>query len=700
VILDVMLRCPTFEVERMQEETAGREEKQRRAVARWQRRRLLRRLGREGAQEEFLPKVGEVVGGFTLEARLGAGSYGTVYRARLGDELFALKLLYLPHAGAWPFRELEVLLRLNYAGLVGVEAHGHCCHHPEVGPLFLYIVMDYVPGLPLDEYVERHNPVALWAARAVLALAAQLSVAHAVGVVHRDIKDDNVVVGEDGQAVLVDFGVGTFPGALEVSRWRLPNVPLFRGPEAWRFQREAPAGERYEASARDDLWALGVLLYWLLTGTRPFPGWHEEEVAEAVLHTRPVPPRERNPRVPQALSDVCLRLLEKEPGERYPDAKAVGTALEAALAGADASWEVPLCEAWGPGNATTRLGDDVSVDPVRARARARRVSAHERERPRRGKPAQVEAPVPPLGEVEESPAGEQAVAPPEETAAQVPPAPERAPASWFARAWREGWLVLCVGALLVAPSPHSPAAPLPVSAVPALSATPASWVVWALSGQEVAPGWGPLEGGGGALPPWATTLAPVARATLPEDAPVKTPGKDTGSQQKQPQGQGRNAVATALCTAAAGAVAAGCPGAQVRDTPAPEACPAGSVETMRRLGIRMGDDAGSNWSGWAGGHFFTVREGAGVQLRLGEPLGQLSPGTVVTGRLLFGKKRVYGRFTEASTPGGDTYAVCLEAWGIGEGAFVRGLPRYQDKGGPGTATVSASAHLRPVERFE
>jgi serine/threonine-protein kinase len=274
--------------------------------------------------------------------------------------------------------------------------------------------------------------VALWAARAVLALAAQLSVAHAVGVVHRDIKDDNVVVGEDGQAVLVDFGVGTFPGALEVSRWRLPNVPLFRGPEAWRFQREAPAGERYEASARDDLWALGVLLYWLLTGTRPFPGWHEEEVAEAVLHTRPVPPRERNPRVPQALSDVCLRLLEKEPGERYPDAKAVGTAL----AGADASWEVPLCEAWGPGNATTRLGDDVSVDPVRARARARRVSAHERERPRRGKPAQVEAPVPPLGEVEESPAGEQAVAPPEETAAQVPPAPERAPASWFARAWR------------------------------------------------------------------------------------------------------------------------------------------------------------------------------------------------------------------------------------------------------------------------
>ncbi|HLM44662.1 MAG TPA: serine/threonine protein kinase, partial [Myxococcaceae bacterium] len=130
--------------------------------------------------------------------------------------------------------------------------------------------------------------------------------------------------------------------------------------------------------------------------------------------------------------------------------------------------------------------------------------------------------------------------------------------------------------------------------------------------------------------------------------------------------------------------------------------------TMKRLGIRMpdptdrwqpGDEAGSNFPGVAPG-LFVVREGPGVLLKLGEPLGQLSPGTVVTGRLLFGRERVYGRFTEARTPGGDTYSVCLEAWGVKEGARVRGLPRYQDKGGPGTATVSAVPHLRPVERFE
>jgi len=653
----------------MQQEAAGGEERRRQEVARPLRRHWLRRLGRKGAQEELLPRQGEVVGGFTLEVRLGAGGYGTVYRARRGDELFAVKLLYLPRTGAWAFREVEVLLRLHHAGLVRVEAHGYHGHHPEVGPLFLFLVMEYVPGLPLDEYAERHNPPARWAAGAALALAAQLSVAHAAGVVHRDVKADNVVVRRDGAAVLVDYGLGTFPGALSVSGGLFLASLRLRPPEVWRFLRgEAPVGVRYEASARDDLWALGVLLYWLLTGTWPFRGEREDEVEAAVLDTPLVPPHERNPRVPRALSAVCVRLLEKEPGARYPDAEAVAVALEEALAGADARWEVPLCEAWGPDNATTwreAVAGGLSLE--QALARDRRQVAYVRERPRRGKP--VPSPV-------------------EEAAPQAVAAPEPARAgSGAARMWRRARGALGVGALLALAHPHA------VSRLAMPEVKP-----W--SGQEVAPPGGPLEGDGGAVPSWATTSAPVARATLPEDTPVKTPPKDTGSpQQPRKQGQGRNAVATAVCTAAAGAVAAGCPGAQVRDTPAPEACPAGSVETMKRLGIRMGDDAGSNFPGYAGERLDTVREGAGW-LILGQPLGQLSPGTVVTGRFLVGKERVYGRFTEVLTAGGDTYSVCLEAWDIGEGVLVRGLLREPDEGGPGAATVIASPHLKAVERFE
>ena len=671
----------------MRQETAGRAERRSPSLARLRpRRRLLQRLGRQGAREEFLPGVGEPVGGFILEARLGAGSYGTVYRARRGDELYAVKLLYLPHAGAWPFRELEVLLRLHHAGLVRVEAHGHHGHHPEAGPLFLYIVMGYVPGLPLDEYVERHNPPALWAARAVRALAAQLAVAHAVGVVHRDIKDDNVVVGEDGRAVLVDFGVGTFPGALEVSRGRLPNVPPFRAPEAWRFLRERARDERYEASARDDLWALGVLLYGLLTGTRPFHGRSQEEVEEAVLHTHPVPPHERNPRVPPALSAVCARMLEKEPGARYADAKAVGEALEAALAGADADWEVPLCEAWAPDNATTRH-EDGWVDLEGASARYRRVSAYERERPRRGKPA------PPEPEAEAPVDG------------AVPPAEDTAARSRSARAWRSGGLALGVCALLVTVFPRPAHAPAPVDAPPPTSVVYSFFPMLEVKpwpGQEVALPGGPLEGDGGAVPSWATTPAPVARATLPEDTPVKTSRQDSGPPQKQQrkQGPGRNAVATALCTAAVGA-SAGCTGAPVRDTPRPEACPAGSQETMQRLGIRTGDYAGGLFPGVTYEDFVTVRESPSARLVLRESLGQLVGGTVLTGSFIFGKERVYGRFTEARTPGGDTYSVCLEAWGYGmeRGSVERGLMRMPN-GGPDTAKVMAAPPIKAVERFE
>ncbi|HZH79544.1 MAG TPA: serine/threonine protein kinase, partial [Archangium sp.] len=154
-------------------------------------------------------------------------------------------------------------------------------------------------------------------------------------------------------------------------------------------------------------------------------------------------------------------------------------------------------------------------------------------------------------------------------------------------------------------------------------------------------------------------------------------------------------------TAAVGATAAGCSGAQVRNTPAPEACPAGSVETMKRLGIHPGDEIGVGFSGVdedAETDFATVREGP-AQLVVERPLGQLEFGTVLTGQLLFGKERVYGRFTEAQTPGGDTYRVCLEAWSSLKGIPMRGLTRHP-AGGPDTTRVTPAPDVKAVERFE
>ncbi|WP_395842229.1 serine/threonine protein kinase [Archangium violaceum] len=762
----------------MRQATVEHREQGRRAFEQ-RRRLLLRRLTREGAREEFLPQVGEVVGGLTLEVRLGAGSYGTVYRARRGDNLFAVKLLYLPHAGPWAQRELEVLLRLHHVGLVGVDSHGHHGHFPGFGPLFLYIVTGYVPGLPLDTWAERHNPTALEVARAVRLLAAQLVVAHSVGVVHRDIKNDNVVVREgDGRPVLVDYGVGTFPGALKVTGGFVPGTTRYRAPEAWLFRRQRQRDTHYEASVRDDLWALGVLFYWLLTGVWPFDGKSEEEVEDAVLHTEPVAPHERNPRVPRALSALSLRMLEKAPEARYPDAKSVGEALNGVLAGADANWTVPLCEAWAPDNATTRQeqeGGDVAVkvDLEHSLARHHRLSAFARERPRRGRPAtlEVDERMQSPGEVGGPSASAPLTAEEGEIRAVVAPVLPRAPVRpWFARACRDRTLSLGAVALLAAAHLQPVSAPAPVdappgqgkkvssgdptnqeqeplrarssttcptvgqvgekcgrgasgargigtppgsvfddlsdsrtswrkvrpegSAVPMLSATPVSVVAWALSGQEVAPPWCPLEGGGGAAPAWAATSAPIAFAMHPKDSMrVKSQEK------KQQQGPVRNTVARALWSAAVGATVAGCPGAQVRTEPKPEACPVGALEAMKQLGIRIGEETGAEFPGIGEASFVTVREGPGARLLLGEPLGQLEAGTVLTGTFIFGKERVHGRFTQAHRPGGgDSIPVCLDAWSWGSD-YGRGLVR-EPHSGVDTAKVQAYPHVMAVERFE
>jgi len=637
---------------------------------RW-RRRHLRKLKQR--QHELLPRLGETVGGFYLEARLGAGSYGTVYRARRGGRLYAVKFLFLPRVARWAWRELEVMLRVRRVGVVRVAGHGEW---PDRSPRFLFIAMEYVEGPALYDWARRHQPTARQVAQVLRQLARQLVAVHAAGVVHRDVKGTNVLVCEaDGQPVLVDFGVGTYAGAPEVTGPLPPGTAFYRAPEVWRFRRERQQGERYEASARDDAWALGVVFYWLLTGVYPFDmrdsgaGLADELALEdAILHHAPVPPHERNPRVPLALSRVCLRMLEKAPEARFADVQAVDSALEAALAGADAAWEVPL-------------GHELD-------------GANFLDEPR--EPSTPAAPTRAAPPTDASPTAAPPVAAPR---AQVVPLPRplgKRSARGRALAWS---LPVVVGVALLAlthlPS-TSPASPEASEPPP-----PGGWTrAPGTSGQEVAPPWWPLEGAEGAAPAWAATPAPVARATLPEDTPVKTSRQDSSPQRKQSQTQnpGRLVLATALCSAAVGT--SGCTGAQVRDTPKPEACPAGSVETMRRLGIPIGDEVLGTFPGAVPG-FVVVREEPGARLILFGRLGQLGRHTVVSGRLLFGKELVYGRFTEARTPGGDIYSVCLEAWGSDQqGIRERGLRRQPDEGGPGTATVIAGPRLKAVERFE
>ncbi|WNG33196.1 protein kinase [Archangium violaceum] len=670
-----MLACLTSEVEHMNGVEA---EPSARTWLKVQRRMLWRRAVTEPLEPQ-LPLPGTRVGGLYLEARLGSGSQGTVYRARSpSGKAYAVKFIHLPRAAAWAWRELEVLLRLRRIGWVFVRGHGEW---PEKAPRFIYLVMEYVQGRALHAWAKRHNPSARQVAELVRALAQQLAAVHRAGVVHRDVKCANVVVREaDGQPVLVDFGVGTFPGAHQVTGPVLPGTAPYRSPEAERFKRRRREGERYEASTRDDLWALGVLLYWLLTGTFPFQVREAGDadadawaLGEAILHQRPEAPQTRNPRVPQALADVCLRLLEKAPEARYPDARAVDAALEEARARADATWDVPLCEAWGPDTATTAA--EAELENEDEEARWRRLEEYELRHPRRGEPTS-----PP--EEPATPAPLTVAAPASESEALPVSAPPRARNT--TRWWASAGLALVLG-LAVLGLAHRSTSPV-ASAPPTPEVRPAP-------SQEVAPERKQPEGDGGAAPPEATTPAPVARATPAKDTHVK-PSRKTS--QKESSTPATKAGALLTCTA----LLTGCTGpttAQVRPTPAPAECPPDAAQTMKELELKApGHDDYGLISIPGSETITTVRPGPAT-LVLDRDWGKLPLGTLFSGEILFGEKEVFGRFTRAHTPNGHTYSVCMVVTRGGETRSWGGK-RVESK--QGIATVQGSAFIFPVKRFE
>lgn len=271
------------------------------------------------------------IGAYALTKRLGGGGMGEVFLAehRLLKRPCAVKLIRGEIANdkdviARFETEVQAAARLTHPNTIEIYDYGHT---PDGT---FYYVMEYLPGLSLQEMIERYGPIG---SHRLVHLLRQvcfaLREAHSIGLIHRDIKPGNIFVAERGGvydvAKLLDFGLVKSLDTREQS----PNLTM-HGTVVGSPQYAAPeAAIEGKPDARSDIYSLGATAYYLLTGRPVFPGDNTLKVLFAHVNEQVVPPRQINPQIPADLEAVVMKCLEKEPAKRYADVIELERALAA-----------------------------------------------------------------------------------------------------------------------------------------------------------------------------------------------------------------------------------------------------------------------------------------------------------------------------------------------------------------------------------
>ncbi|CAN5426652.1 Stk1 family PASTA domain-containing Ser/Thr kinase [soil metagenome] len=266
-------------------------------------------------------------GRYELRSKLARGGMADVFLSTdlLLDRPVALKVLFPEFASDPAFvqrfrREAQAAARLNHPNVVSVFDWG------QEGTTY-FIVMEYVEGSSLAEVLRSEGRVPADRAASIAAdVADALAFAHRGGVVHRDVKPGNVMVGPSGHVKVADFGIARAVSTAE----NLTQVGTVMGTATY-FSPEQARGE--DVDPRSDVYSLGVVLYEMLTGSPPFTGDNPVAVAYKQVQERPVPPRERLAAIPVALEAIVLKALNKNPANRYQSAEDMRNDLLAFRAG-------------------------------------------------------------------------------------------------------------------------------------------------------------------------------------------------------------------------------------------------------------------------------------------------------------------------------------------------------------------------------
>jgi hypothetical protein len=292
--------------------------------------------------------VGSRLGPYEVVSRLGAGGMGEVYRARdprLGREVaikvIAARIADDPSALARFEREARAVARLSHPNIVAIHDIGR-----EQG--ITYAVMELLPG----EALRRRLLSGALQVRKALDVATQvargLGAAHEAGIAHRDLKPENVFVLPDGQVKILDFGLAQAlapdeSGASSTTRLDLLTAPgTVSGTPAYMAPEQI---QGLRVDGRCDIFALGSVLFEMLSGRRPFAGNSSLDVMHAIVHDEPAPAALAD--LPGSIRRIMLRCLEKQPQDRFSSARDLAFALEAAAeTGSDSGTRLETLPAW------------------------------------------------------------------------------------------------------------------------------------------------------------------------------------------------------------------------------------------------------------------------------------------------------------------------------------------------------------------
>ena len=285
-------------------------------------------LPNEPLRKKFVPPKVRYFGDYELIDEIARGGMGVVYRAKQTslNRIVAIKMILAGHLASDDdvkrFRtEAEAAGQLKHPGIVPVHEVGvHEGHH--------YFSMDYIEGHSLTEIV-RENPLAgRKAAEYVRSIADAVQYAHLQGTLHRDLKPSNILIDGDDQIHVTDFGLAVrVEGDSELTRTgQILGTPAY-------MPREQAQSKRGLIGPASDVYALGAILYELLTGRPPFRSETAIETLKLVIEAEPVSPRLLNPKVPRDLETICLKCLQKEPHKRYLTAEDLAEELRRFLEG-------------------------------------------------------------------------------------------------------------------------------------------------------------------------------------------------------------------------------------------------------------------------------------------------------------------------------------------------------------------------------